>query len=100
MKLIRFQKKNSNKFNQTKLSNHVILYLTFVIVIGQAMVTVLSFHIPNQSKHGIMRRQDDIDTDGDDELDSGASSPYQNQDEGGQGGADGYEDNEPGKFFL
>lgn len=96
MELIKFQHSNLKKC-QIK-ANSVIIYLTIVLISSQVMITVLSFHIPNHHyRYGPMRRQDDIDSDGDEELDSGASAPYQNQDEGGQGSSDGYEDNEPGK---
>lgn len=74
-----------------------MISLAVLVVISQIVNVVVSMYIP--SPNMLMRREDDIDTDGEnsenDELDSNASAPYQNQEGGGQN-ADGYDDGETG----
>lgn len=84
--------------NKTKMQpSYVIFYLTLILVTSQLLTIVMAFHLPKAyGSSRLMRRQDDGDSDGEDELDLGASAPgYQNQNEGQNG--DGYDDNEPGE---
>lgn len=74
------------------LTISLLLVSQLLVTCVQAMYLRSPYQALNQD--GLSRRQD---SDDEEEMDSNASAPYQNQDEGNRG-SDGYEDPEAGKF--
>lgn len=100
MASIRFIKREARSIKSSFNKQQIIISgIAILILISQIVTIVRCRYLPSSS--GLQRRQDDIDSDSDgdgDELDSNASSPYQNQEDGGGRDGDSYGDNEPGEF--
>lgn len=78
----------------------LLVSLTIMVVLSQVLI-VASMYIPNgdmmMGNSNLMRR---ADSDDDDEMDTRASAPYQDQGENSAPAADdGFGDNEQGKFL-
>lgn len=73
---------------KSRQGSFVIVSLLLIVVLNE-INTVTSLYIPRNGFRG-----DESDYE---DLEQGASAPYQNQEGDGSQSTDGYEDNEPGK---
>lgn len=79
-----------------KKPKSVVIAVSALLMIINYIMAVQALYIPDSqlSQYDTILRRQDSD---DDDMDRGASAPYQNQDDGQGGNADGYEDGEAGK---
>lgn len=68
----------------------IVISLTLMIALTE-IITVTARPTPDRYRVGGRREDSDYE-----DLDQGASAPYQNQEADGSQNADGYEDGEPG----
>lgn len=83
-----------SKFSDVRKSSRSLIIISLTIMFALAEIVTVAARPPRYRYNG----QEDI---GDyDDLDQGASAPYQNQEGDGGQNADSYGDNEPGKFGV
>lgn len=68
----------------------IVILLTLMFALTEIIIVTAR---PAPDRYRVGRRREDSDYD---DLDQGASAPYQNQEGDGSQNADGYEDGEPG----
>lgn len=87
---------NQYKEDCYEIKRAKLILASFMLLAMSQVLVVSSLYIPNahtSNWNPVPERREDSD---EDDMDQTASTPYQNQEDGANGG-DGYEDNESGK---